>query len=275
MIYHIVVGDMAAGPLREAVMGEPSMQGEVVVMKDILNVGPLKKEEGLSFSQMRSAFWNTVVNNEKTPAQVDDMERLLEISKAMYDDPETKAWFWMAPAAADVCAYHWMLPYLSKHQGRFYIVPIAGLPFLDEKGRVYYPKNISEILPKELIKARKLARQVTLPEVEMDTYEWRKLTDENAGIRTHEGGKKLSSRNEDHYDNQLISFCSHQFQKGSRIVSQALSKYSIPTGDLYLGWRLRKMAEEEKLVIQGEQNKTIKDFEVKLPGEANDTVGVP
>ena len=136
------------------------------------------------------------------------------------------------------------------------------------------PKNISEILPRELVKARKLARQVTLPEVEMDTYEWRKLTDEHAGIRTHEGGKKLSSRNEDHYDGQLLSFCSHQFQKGSRIVSQALSKYSIPTGDLYLGWRLRKMAEEEKLMIQGDQNKTMKDFEVKLPGE-NDTVGVP
>lgn len=274
MIYHIVVGDMAAGPLSEAVMNEPSMHGEVVVLKDILHVGPLKKEEGTGFSAMRSAFWNQVVNNEKNPVLVDDMERLLEISKAMYDDPEVKVWFWMAPSPADVCAYHWMLPYLSKHQGRFYIVNIAGLPFLDEKGKLHYPKNISEILPKELIKARKLARQVTLPEVEMDTYEWRKLTDENAGLRTHEGGKKLTSRTEDYYDGQLLSFCSHQFQKGSRIVSQAINKYNIPTGDLYLGWRLRKMAEEEKLMIQGDQNKTMKDFEVKLPGE-NDTVGVP
>lgn len=265
MIYHFVVGDLAAAPLQEAVMMEPSMAGEVIVLKDILHVGPLQKEEGSSFSALRSSFWQQVVVNEKQPVEVNDMERLLEISNAMYKDENIKAWFWMAPAPADVCAYHWMLPYLSKHTGRFYLLNIAGLPFLDENGKVFYPKSLSEIMPKELVKARRLARQVTLAEVEVDTEEWRKLVAENAPIRTHEGGKKLSSRSEDHYDAQLISFCSHQYQKASRIVSQALTKFHIPTGDVYLGWRLRRMAETGKLQLQGDVAKTLKDFDVKLP----------
>ncbi len=265
MIYHIVVGDMAAGPLAEAIEMEPELKGEVIVLKDILHVGPIQKEEGQSFSDMRSAWWQEV-SNAKEPIRVDDMERLLEVSNAMYKDEEAVAWFWMAPWPADVCAYHWMLYYLSKHSGRFYLLNIAGLPFLDENGKVCYPKNISEILPKELVKARKLARQVTPAEVEVDGEEWNKLVQENAGIRVHEGGKKLASKPEDHYDNQLKSFCSHQFQKASRIVGQALNKYKIPTGDLHLGWRLRKLAESGQLLQQGDATKTLKDFEVKLPG---------
>ena len=42
------------------------------------------------------------------------------------------------------------------------------------------------------------------------------------------------------------------------------------TGDLYLGWRLRKMVDIGRLQVQGETNKTLKDFEVKLPGDGAD-----
>ncbi|OJW81047.1 MAG: hypothetical protein BGO69_03000 [Bacteroidetes bacterium 46-16] len=266
MIYHIVVGDIAAGPLKEAISMEPELKGEVLVLKDILHVGPLQKQEGQSFSELRSAYWQEVAPNVKEPIEVDDMERLLEVSNVMYKDEEAVAWFWMAPWPADVCAYHWMLRYLSKHPGRFYLLNIAGLPFLDENGKVYYPKSIGEILPKELVKARRLARQVTPAEVEVDGEEWNKLVQENEGIRVHEGGKKLLSKPADHYDKQLVSFCSHQYQKASRIVGQALNKYKIPTGDLHLGWRLRKIAETGALLSQGDPAKTLKDFDVKLPG---------
>jgi hypothetical protein len=266
MIYHIVVGDIAGDRLKETVINEESMAGEVLVLKDILHVGPLQKGEGQSFSELRAAFWNEVINNEKHPAEVDDMERLLELSKKMFDDSSIQAWYWMAPWPADVCGFHWVLPYLGKHMGRFYLVNIAGLPFLDENGKVYYPKSIGEILPKELVKARKLARPVTPAELEVDGEEWRKLVEENTGLLTHEGGKKLKSVAEDHYDNQLASFCSQQYQKASKIVSQALNKYRLPTGDTHLGWRLRKMAEAGKLQLQGDVTKTLKDFEVKLPG---------
>jgi hypothetical protein len=267
MIYHLVVGDLAAQPLNDAIINEPSLHGEVVVLKDILHIGPVRKEEGQGFSELRTQFWNEVIPQDKD-LKVEDMERLLEISNSLFKDETAQVWFWMAPAPADVCAYHWMLPYLSKHMGRFFLLNIANLPFLDENGKVFYPKSISQILPKELIKARRLARAVTPAEVEVDGEEWRKLVEENAGIRTHGGGKKLSSQPDSHYDNQLLSFCSHQFQKASRIVSQALNKFGIPTGDTHLGWRLRVLAEQGSLVLQGNTMKELKDFEVKLPGEA-------
>ncbi|HRO43066.1 MAG TPA: DUF3658 domain-containing protein [Flavipsychrobacter sp.] len=267
MIYHFVVGDHAAEALKAAVISETTLQGDVIMLKDILHVGPLRKEEGQSFSELRSSYWQQILPNEKSPVQVDDMERLLAVSGEMYKDSNIQAWFWMAPSPADVCAYYWVLPYLSKHLGRFYILNISGLPFLDEQGKLFYPKSISHILPKELVKARKLARQVTPSEMEVDSDEWIKLVEENAPLRTHEGGKKIQSRSEDFYDSQLMSFCSQQFQKASKIVRQTLAKYSVPTGDIWLGWRLRKLVMEEKLAAQGDTSKALNEFDVKLPGE--------
>jgi hypothetical protein len=266
MIYHFVVGDMAAQPLQEAILNEPSIQGEVIILKDLLHLGPLKREEGVSFSTMRSEFWNTVIGNDKQPVEVNDLERLMEASTQLNNNPEAQIWLWMAPWPADVCTYHWMLSYLGKHIGRFYLVNIAGLPFLDENGKVYFPKNLSEIMPKELVKARRLARLVTPAEYEVDGEEWNRYVNENSGIRTHEGGKKLASREETQYDNILLSYCSHQFQKAHKVINQAISKYNVPTGDVYLGWRLREMSASCKLQLQGDTTKTLKDFEVKLPG---------
>jgi hypothetical protein len=273
MIYHLITGDVAATPLREAIAAEPSMAGEVIVMKDVLSVGPLKKEEGQKFSEMRSAFWQQIVINEKNPVEVDDMERLLEISLQMSKSEDARIWLWIAPWPADICMYHWVLKYLGKYPTRLFNINIAGLPFLDENGKVFFPKSLGEIQPKELIKARRLARLITAGELEIDTDEWRKTVDTNAGIRTVEGGKRIVSRNEDYYDNQLVSFTSHQFQKASRIVTQAITKFNIPTGDLYLGWRLRKMADSGRLELQGDTTKALKDFDIKQPGDGTDAQG--
>jgi hypothetical protein len=159
----------------------------------------------------------------------------------------------------------WLTKYLGKYPGRFFAVNIAGLPFLDSNGKVFYPKNISELEPKEVVKARRLARAVGFGEIEIDGDEWRKLTDTNSGIRTLEGGKRITSRSEDYYDAQLQSFCSSQYQKASKIVNQTIAKFNIPTGDLYLGWRLRMMAAKEQLQLQGDTTKALKDFDVRLP----------
>lgn len=266
MIYHLVVGDMAAPPLLEAISMEEDMQGDVIVMKDILHVGPIKKADGQSFSQLRTDFWKEVVNDEKQETEVNDLEKLLEITTKLNNNADDVVWLWMAPWAADVCLYYWMLEYMAKHLDRFYVLNLSGLPFLTEDRKVYYPTNISEILPKELVKARKLAREVTPAELEVDGEEWQNMVEENAGMRLLEGGKKLYAQSESYFDEKLMSFCSHQFQKGHRIISQAIKKLSVPTGDLYLAWRLRKMIEDETLLHMGNLEKTTRDFSVKLLG---------
>lgn len=273
MIYHFVVGEAAGEPLLEAVRSEGSMRGEVIMLKDKLHLGPLQKQEGQSFSELRSEFWNTANLHERSPVVLNDMERLLEISAVMFKDERVQAWLWMAPAPEDVSAYYWLLPYLSKHKGRFFILNISGLPFLDSEGKLFFPKNIAQIPAKELIKARKLARPVTLSEIEMDTDEWKKLVMENAALRIHEGGKKLVSRAVDFYDAQLLDLCNDKFQKASKIIRLALQKNELPAGDLWLGRRLRQMVETGMLMAQGDLKKNFSEWELKLPGTLSQEKG--
>ena len=264
MIYHIVTGDAAAAPIKEMVALEPYTQEQVLIIKDVLSLGPLKKQEGQKFSELRSAFWHEIAPNEKNPVKADDLERLLLTANELSKNENTCIWFWLAPLPADTCTYYWALKYLEKYKGRVLVVNIAGLPFLDENGKIVFPKSISEILPKEIIKARKLARPINPGELEVDIYEWGRLVDESSNIRTLEGGKRLKSQRDDFYDKDLMSFCTQQYQKASRIIHQAIGKYNMPTGDLYLGWRLKKMADTNQLQLQGDLLKGLKDFEVKL-----------
>jgi hypothetical protein len=263
MTFHFIVGDLAAKPLLDAFLEQE--EAEVVVLKDILNIGPLEKEEGKSFSEMRATFWQKIAPNDKQEFILDDMERLLEISKKMYEDETVNAWFWMAPLPADVCAYYWLLHYLSKHNGRFLLVNIAGLPFLNDLGKLYFPKSIAELSTKEIAKATKLARPLSNSEIEVDTYEWKQIKANNAAIRTMVGGKKINHHAVDYYDHLLLTQCSSTFQKSNKIINAAVGKeISIPTGDLFLAWRLRELAAIGTLQIQGENGKSPKDFEVKL-----------
>jgi hypothetical protein len=244
-IIHLIVGDVTAKPLIEACAEYENMPGEVVVLKDILHVGPLKTE-GLSFSEGRSLFWNIVSENQHN-IKVDDLERLMEISSLLSNDENVAVWFWMAPTPADVTAYFWLLHFLKKHQGRFSVVNINGLPFLDENGKLFYPESIGFIPVKEILKARKLARVTTPSEWETDMDEWPRLLSENEGMRVHEGGKRLKSQPISFYDDILLQHITTQNQKANKIVNLAISKNKVPTGDSFLHWRLKEMAKEGKI----------------------------
>jgi hypothetical protein len=99
----------------------------------------------------------------------------------------------------------------------------------------------------------------------MDGDFWRTLVAENGGIRTFEGGKKLLSRPENYYDAQLISMLSGNFQKGSRVLQQAMNKFDLPTGDVYLAWRLRELAGAGLIELKGDSSKPYREWEVRLP----------
>ena len=139
MIHHLVVGDMAAQPLLEAISEEDSMQGDVTVLKDILHVGPLKRAENQSFSQLRTTFWQSVINDEKQETEVNDQENVLDIVNKLSQNPDDCVWLWMAPWPADVCAYYWLLRHLANHLDRFFCVEHCRVTFFRRRGQGVLP----------------------------------------------------------------------------------------------------------------------------------------
>lgn len=244
---HLIASEKALGNFDQAITLDKQLHGEVLVLKDKLNIGTLQGKNQ-SFTDLRNFFWEQICKDERTPPIIDDLEQLMQISTSLSNDTEKTLWLWLSPHPAEICAYYWVLHYLKKHQGRILIVNLGGLPFLDDEGKLFYPTEMSEISPKELVKAKKLARCITASEWEIDGDEWKRIVGENNDIRILEGGKKISSKNADYYDSFLLELCSKQPQKASKIARSIINKKHIPIPEVFLIYRLKKMASNSQII---------------------------
>ncbi|MEO6731035.1 MAG: DUF1835 domain-containing protein [Ferruginibacter sp.] len=264
---HIVFNEADVKVLTEAIALDENLQGEVLQIKDDYAVGPLNNiyiGEGI---EARRQWWREVLaggdyDGRVDSNEVDDYKTAAELVGTMRRNEEEIIWIWAAQNKHDVSGYYWLIKYMKEFQGRVFILYLNNLPFINEKGNIFYPNWLHEIQPKEYLKAKKLAREITLSEFEVDPDEWTKLCDENKGIRLLEGGKKLTQEDYDFYDVELKSFITPDWQKASKIIHQYLNKAKHTTGDAYLLWRLKVMIAQDMFDVQGKVA-NMKEFEIK------------
>ena len=281
---HIVFGQSSATTLAAAFELDETLKGELLYFDDDLSIGPLFILDTRDGQSNRRQWWQQmagvqpqaqpVAEGEQAAAEPvaveeesGDAELVKQLKARLKTEEDLQVWIWAGQNARDVSGYYWLVSQLYDFSGRIHIIYLNNLPFLNDKGAVFYPTHLHQILPKEFLKARKLARPVSLAEFELDGDEWHRLMNENAGIRLLEGGKKLKGEPVAYYDKDLLQACSKEFQKASKIVSQLTGKMKFPVPEQFLGWRLKELIKEEKLESRGEL-KTVKDFEVKQPGGA-------
>lgn len=264
---HIVFNEADTTVLNKAIELDETLQGNVVQIKDDYAVGPLANlyiGEGIT---ARKDWWTQVLSGgdydgKAEDGSVDDYKTIAGIVGELRRNPEEILWIWAAQNKHDVSGYYWLLHYVKEFQGRVFILYLNNLPFFNEKGNIFYPSWLHTIPPKEFLKAKKLARPITLSEFEVDPDEWIRLCNEDKGVRILEGGKKLVQYDYDFYDADIKQYITKDWQKAAKIINQFLSKNKHTTGDAYLLWRLKLMVTGGEYDIQGEL-KNMKDFEIK------------
>ena len=262
---HVVFNDADAKVMREVIGIDETLGGEVVVIKDEYEIGPLQNMYVGEGKEVRTQWWTDILAGgdfAKANDDVDDYKTIAELVGTMRRNKEEIIWIWAAQNSHDVCGYYWILNYMKEFQGRVFILYLNNLPFINEKGNIFYPELLSQIQAKEFLKAKKLAREITTSEFEVDPDEWAKLMDENKGIRKLEGGKKLAQFDYDYFDDDLKKFVTAEFQKASKILQQVGTKIKIGASDAYLLWRLKTLAAMQVFEVQGEVGNA-KDFELK------------
>jgi hypothetical protein len=270
---HIVFEQANVSTLQKAIELDENLQGDIIEIKDDYAVGPLQNMyigEGI---EARKDWWRSVlltgdVDGKVDIGEVDDYKTIAELVGRMRRNETDIIWIWMAQNKHDVCGYYWLLKYLQEFQGRVEVLYMNNLPFINEKGGIFYPTSLFQIQPKEFLKAKKLARPITASEFEVDPDEWKKLSELPTGIRLLEGGKKLLQKPENYYDEALKKYVVGDFQKASKIIFNFLSKEKETTGDAFLLWRLKNMIEENGWEVRGEL-KNMKEFELKNPNIAS------
>lgn len=266
---HIVFEQANVSALERAMELDERLLGEIVEIKDDYAVGPLGDIYGTEGYQARRDWWQKVLEFSPYADQmniVDDKLTVHNLLKQLDEQPEQKLWIWMGQNAHDVCGYYWLMSQLKDYQGRVEVLYLNNLPFINEKGNIFYPTHLHEIQPKEFLKAMKLARPITLSEFEVDPDEWKKICQDPLLVRFLEGGKKLVSKEVDFYDKDILANTTKDAQKLSKVLGNTLTKMKVKTGDAFLVWRMREMTTAEKLVVAGDWAKGWKEITVSLPG---------
>lgn len=266
---HIVFEQANVDALQKAMELDEQLQGEIVEIKDDFAVGPLGDIYGTEGYQARRDWWKTVLEFSPYTDQldiVDDKLAVHNLLKKLDEEPDLQVWIWMGQNAHDVSAYYWLMSQLKERQGQIQVLYLNNLPFINEKGNIFYPTHLWEIQPKEFLKAKKLARPITLSEFEVDPDEWKKTCQENSMVRFLEGGKKITGKDVDFYDKDILANVTKESQKLNKVLSNTLNKMKVKTGDAFLVWRMREMAAAGALQVMGDWSKGWKEITVTLPG---------
>jgi len=264
---HILVGHEAAKNLEEAFALDENLKGEIVVLKDTLGVGPIHPNEDEKFIEIRTSFWKDLDTSFPEEEQVLD-ENTIKLLAVKAQREEEPLCFWMSPCVTDVCAYFWLLTYLKQFPGMLHTINIVGLPFLNEKGQLFYPTNFSQIPAKEFLKTKRLLKEVTPAEYEVEGDEWARLQQENAWVRTYEGGKKIVSKDVSFFDTLIKNSLTDEFQKAHKVVNETMKKITQTVSHLFIEWRIKELIKANSIVINGDMAKHFKDFEIKKVGES-------
>ena len=266
---HIVFNEADVAVMKEAIQLDESLQGDVIQVKDDFAVGPLRDiytDEGIN---ARKQWWREVlagsdIDGKVDDGSVDDQQTVKALKDRLNNDTNEQVWIWAAQNKHDVSGYYWLMSQLADYQGRIYILYLNNLPFFNEKGNIFYPDNLQQIPPKEFLKAKKLARPVTLSEFEVDPDEWKKITEQDKYVRLLEGGKKLSQQDVNFYDDELKKYITGEWQKANKIIAAFFHKAKHHTGDMFLLWRIKQilMMQSDDYEVQGNV-KGLKDFEIR------------
>jgi hypothetical protein len=266
---HVVFQHADVAVLEKAIELDAGLAGTIVEIKDEFAVGPLKNIDETDGYQARRDWWRQLLDlspyhTEELMNLVNDRLAVHNLKKALDENANELVWIWIGQNQHDVCGYYWLMTQLKDYSGRIFILYLNNLPFINERGGIFYPTALHQIEPKEFLKAKKLARVITKSEWELDPDEWAKLCEENALVRILEGGKKIGSKEADFYDMDILKSLSGVWQKGNRAMHNILAKMKIKTGDVFLLWRMKVLAERGEVELNGEPVKGWKEFEVRL-----------
>jgi len=267
---HIVFNGSEVNLLKEVIKLDESLSGEVIQIRDDFAVGPLADVDSDEGWTARGNWWRQLLQSspyENDPVTFfDDRQTVRKIKGTLDNNDSGQVWIWMGQNQHDVCGYYWFMQDFKDYQGRIFVIFLNNLPFINEKGHLFYPSWLHEIQPKELLKAKRLARPITMSEFEVDPNEWKNLCVENSTVRILEGGKKIVNKHETFYDDEILKNLSTEWQKATRVLGNTLHRMKLKTGDVFLMWRMKELISQGSVEVLGDTNKGWKEFDVKLAG---------
>jgi hypothetical protein len=155
---HVVFNESEVDLMKEVIGLDETLAGEVLQIKDDYAVGPLHQLDTDEGWQARHDWWMGLLENShyagSNTVKFDDRKTVFELKEKLMANPALEIWIWMGQNQHDVSGYFWLMPQLREFVGRIMILYLNNLPFINEKGQIFYPSWIGDIQPKEFLKLK-------------------------------------------------------------------------------------------------------------------------
>jgi hypothetical protein len=273
MQLYITFGDLATEALRKGFEQIEDFNTEIVTIKDSLYVGPLTHiNEDLGRAN-RLHWWKDIfmffnIEDNTQEVALHDYNVVEKIKTHCSDEAyENTCTIWMGQNANDVCAYFWLINQLQEFQGRIQVIYLNMLPFINEKGNIFYPTHLSQIQASEFVKALKVERKVALHEFEVDKDEWKLIYEHEDTYRILDGGKKIITKKENLFDTDILKLFSADGIKVSKLLNTLLGKLPYFPSDMFLLSRVKYLVEQGVIHII-KQPKNYRDIELSTHPKA-------
>jgi len=150
---HIVFESSNVQSLEKAFELDESLKGNIVEIKDDFAVGPVIDIYDAYGYQQRRDWWKEVLEYSPYAEElniVDDKLTVHQLLQTLDGIESEEVWIWMGQNAHDVCGYYWLMSQLKHYQGKIQVLYLNNLPFINEKGLIFYPQHLFEIQPNYL-----------------------------------------------------------------------------------------------------------------------------
>lgn len=252
-LIHLVLGDVAAGVLREAMAGGAPAEGEILRFRDIYCVGPLQGLGTPAGPASRAAYWAQLIV-EAPP------------SLAEFEEEETRY-----AHARDRAARHPLLLWVGAHSSsQLWLQRLcAELPaqpldlrLLDvaAPGR----RALGQFEPGEVAGLLAQARPLEGGEQARLARVWQDNAAVDSGVRRWAEGR-ISHHGDDFYDPLVLAQCDEEWQPAEQVVGAALWECDEYLGDLFFAWRLRCLGQAGRLLWRGPMER-LAEAGVRLAG---------
>lgn len=246
-LVHLVLGDVAAGVLRDAMAQAVVAPAECIRFRDVLALGPLGALDSPQGPASRAAYWAQLLPEARPGvADFEEEEARYRAARAAAERGETL----MAWAGDHASSQLWLQRLCSQLPAQ------AGLLLVDVAHRPGPRRRaLGQFEPRELAGLLEHARRLSPGEIESLARAWHNNARAASGVRCWERSAGHISHHPDaRYDALLLAQCDADWQLAAQVVGSAQWECDEYLGDVFFAWRLRELARAGDVELQGGAN---------------------
>lgn len=243
-VTHLVLGDVAAGVLGDAMRAGMPAAAPILRFRDIYCLGPLGALGGAHGAQSRARYWAKLLPCaapaiDEFDAEEARYEQAVEAARrgpvCLWTGAHSSSQLWLQR----LCA-------VFSSQGAEVRLVDAAAPGTTAGGR----RSMSQFEPSEFGELLACLRTLDGGEVARLAAEWQRNRCIPSGVRRWTDGS-ISHHGDDFYDRLLLAQCDEAWQAADRVIGAAQWDCDEFLGDVFFAWRLRCLAESGRLLWRG------------------------